>query len=227
MECEAGREVQRVRAMKAGKRIVDPAAMAAVRQAFTEQASEELIRAAHRYARQRAVMVRRAGRRIDSLYAGELVQDALGDTWAGQVRWDPARLPLLDHVRTVIRSRSWKDAQWARRCPHLSLDVNDTSASLAAAASHYGSISLQERPIMISNLTVAIVTELQRLAHGHHAATAILSAWEEGKVDRAEVMKCTGLSAAQYHAARARLTYLVRELPSSLGEAARDYLRRA
>jgi hypothetical protein len=74
---------------------------------------------------------------------------------------------------------------------------------------------------------VAIVTELRRLAHGHHAATAVLSAWEEGKVDRAEVMNCTGLSAAEYHAARARLTYLVRELPSSLGETAREYLRRA
>jgi hypothetical protein len=108
-----------MRAMKAGKRIVDPVALAAVQQAFAEQASDELIRRASRYARQRAAIVRRAGRRIDNLYGRELVQDALCDIWSGAVTWDPARSSLLDEVRSVVRSRSWKDAKWARRSPHL------------------------------------------------------------------------------------------------------------
>src|SRR5262245_28626769 len=67
----------------------------AIEAAFRAQATEELTRRALRYARQRAALVRRAGRRIDSLYARELVQDALTDTWAGVLAWDPARRSLL------------------------------------------------------------------------------------------------------------------------------------
>lgn len=80
---------------------------------------------------------------------------------------------------------------------------------------------------MISNLTVAIVRELRRLALGDRAATLVLSAWEEGKANRSEVIEHTGLSPIEYRMARDRLTYLVRELPRSLDDAARNYLRRA
>jgi hypothetical protein len=206
---------------------VDDNALAAMRQAFGEQASEELIRTAQRYARQRAALVRRAGRRIDSLYARELVQDALADTWLGRLTWNPGSCSLLCHVRGVIQSRSWKDALWARRCPKLSLEVNDTGVAIGAGASHHRTVPPQEHPLMISNLTVAIVRELRRLALGDRAATLVLSAWEEGKVNRSEVIEHTGLSPIEYRMARDRLTYLVRELPRSLDDAARNYLRRA
>lgn len=214
-------------AMKAGKPTVDAAAMAAVQRAFTEQASDELIRTACRYARQRAVIVRRAGRRVDSLYGRELVQDALIDIWSGLVAWDPARCSLLEQVRSVVRSRSWKDAQWAQRSPHLSLDVNDTAAAITAEASHQFAMQQQLQPFMICGLTVAVVTELRRLAEGDAAAGAVLGAWADGVVERSEVMEHTGLSREEYTIARARLTYLVRELPSSLDEAARTLLRSA
>ena len=213
--------------MKAGKRIVDLAAMAAVREAFAEQASEELIRTACRYARQRAVIVRKAGRRIDNLYARELVQDALSDIWSGAVAWDPSKSTLLREVRDVVRSRSWKDAQWAKRAPHVSLELNDTCAAITAAASHQFTAPGQAIPFMISELTETVVTELQRLAKGDAAATAVLAAWADGIVERTEVIEYAGLTPHEYRMARARLAYLVRKLPSSVDEAARTLLRSA
>ncbi len=195
--------------------------------AFKEQATEELRRRALRYARQRATLVRRAGRRIDNLYARELVQDALTDTWAGVVAWDPAKRSLLKHVLDVIRSRSWKDAQWAERSPHLSLDVNDTAAAITAEASHHLAMQAQTSPFMIGELTVVVVTELQKLAEGDAAATALLAAWADGAVGRTDVMQHTGMSRQEYRIARKRLTYLVRDLPRSLDEAARTLLRSA
>ena len=216
-----------MRAMKAGKRIVDPVSLAAVQQAFAEQASNELIRRASRYARQRAAIVRRAGRRIDNLYGRELVQDALCDIWSGAVAWDPARCSLLHQVRSVVRSRSWKDAKWAQRSPHLSLDVHDTAAAITAEASHQLAMQAQVEPFMICGLTAAVVTELKRLADGDPAARALLGAWAEGVVGQGEVMEHTGLSRPEYRIARARLAYLVHELPSSLDHAARTLLRSA
>jgi hypothetical protein len=198
----------------------------AVEAAFREQATDELSRRALRYARQRAALLRRAGRRIDNLYARELVQDALTDTWAGVLTWDPAKRSLLKHVLDVIRYRSWKDAKWVRRSPHLSLDVHDEAAAITAEASHQLAVQAHVEPFMISELTAVVVTELQRLADGDRAATA-LEAWAEGVVGRSEVMRHTGMSRQEYRVARSRLTYLVRELPSSLDDAARTLLRSA
>lgn len=216
-----------MRAMKAGKRTVDVNAMAAVGVAFAEQATDELIRSACRYARQRAVMVRRAGRRVDNLYARELVQDALTDIWLGVVAWDPAKCSLLNQVRDVVRSRSWKDAQWAIRSPHLSLDVNDAAAAIAAEASHQFATCGNADPFMLRELAEAVVTELRRLAERDPTALVVLGAWADGVIGRSEVMEYTGLSRQQYEVARKRLTYLVRELPSSLDAAARTLLRSA
>jgi hypothetical protein len=198
-----------------------------VEAAFRAQATEELTRRALRYARQRAALVRRAGRRVDNLYARELVQDALTDTWAGVLTWDPGKRSLLKHVLDVIQDRSGKDAKWVRRSPHLSLDVHDDAAAITAEASHHLAVQGPADPFMISELAVLVVTELRRLAAGDRAATALLEAWADGVVGRSDVMRHTGMSRQEYRMARARLTYLVRELPSSLDEAARTLLRSA
>ena len=195
------------------------------RSEFLEQATTELLRAAHRYARQRAAMARRAGARVDHLYPRELVQDALADTWlGGEVAWDPSHCSLLEHIRGLIRSRSWRDMMGARHRPHVSIDRSeDVGAEVDEAQwrSTRGSVSL----IVLARVTASVVQALQRLAAGDPAATAILAAWEDGFVDKEEVMHRTGLADKEYRAARARLTYLVLSLPQSLRETARSLLR--
>jgi hypothetical protein len=190
-----------------------------------EQATEGVVRAAHQYARQRARLVRRAGVRVDDLYARELVQDALSDTWAGtDVVWDPAQCPLLEHLRGLIRSRTWKDATGARQRRHVCIDGNEeliTEVEDAHRHATQGNVS----PIILARVAATVVQDLQRLAAGDAAATAILVAWEDGLVDRDEVIERTALTDKEYKAARARLTYLVLSLPQSLRETARMVLR--
>ena len=195
------------------------------RSELLNQATKELRRAAYRYARQRSALVRRAGVRIDHLYARELVQDALADTWLGTtVTWNPQQRTLLDHIRRIIRYRSWKDVIGARRRPHVSIDGDEeVSVEVDDMQSHgtQGSVS----PIVLAGVTASVVRDLRRLAAGDPAAMAILVAWEEGLVDREDVMDRTGLSQKDYKAARSRLLYLVPSLPQSLLETARTLLR--
>jgi hypothetical protein len=195
------------------------------RREFLEQATTELQRAAHRYARQRAAMVRRAGARIDHLYAGELVQDALADTWlGGEVAWDPKRCSLLEHIRGLIRARSWRDVVGARQRPHLSLDWNEELTIEIDETQRHGT-QINISPIVLARVTVTVVQDLRRLAAGDPAATGILAAWEDGLVDKDEIMDRTGLGDREYKTARARLMYLVLSLPHSLRETARSLLR--
>src|SRR5690349_8833987 len=59
-----------------------------------KQAKPAALEAVYRYAAARVPMVASAGGRSDSVYAEELVQDALGDTVIGALRWDPAERSL-------------------------------------------------------------------------------------------------------------------------------------
>lgn len=195
------------------------------RAAFNEQATEKVFLSALRYAAQRASMVRRAGGRIDRLYPRELVSDALADTWAGTVAWDSERCSLLDHVRGVIRYRSWQHATGARQLPHVSIDFGETKASreadLALRHASIGSLT----PIALSGLARTVVGELRRLAHGDPDVTAVVDAWQHGEIDRADVLRHTGLTEKAYKAARARLSYLLLDLPASLRTTVQDVLR--
>jgi hypothetical protein len=197
-----------------------------MRRAFEAQAKAPLVRAALRYACQRAALVQRVGGRVDGLYARELVQDALTDTWMGALRWDPERCSLLDHLRGAIRSRTWKQVVGTARAPHLSLDHGGREAADAEIARRHattGNLS----PILLASLARRVVTELGRLAEGDPPARLILDAWAEGLVDRDEVLAQTKLSVREYRAARARLAYAVQSLPRSVRDAAMSVLRSA
>jgi hypothetical protein len=197
------------------------------REAFRQQATGDLWRAALRYARRRATLVRRAGARIDHLYAQDLVEDALGDTWIGtQVTWDPSQCSLREHIRTLIRSRSWKDREAAEQRPHISVDW-DADDAVEMDESTRRDMAGRDSPILFGCVIDAIIAELQRQASGDNDALAILAAWREDLSDRDDVIAYTGLSAREYRKARARLTYLVQKLPQPLRDDARTLLKGA
>ena len=75
----------------------------------------------------------KSGRKVDDYYARELVQDAIGDTWAGKLRWDPKRCTLEHHLIRAIQSRADKHRKHARANPHDAIG-DFTSASHAAEA---------------------------------------------------------------------------------------------
>jgi hypothetical protein len=210
--------------------IPDPSASGSIRserwvRAFNAQATQATYRAAVKFARFRSRLIDMAGKKVDRAYVQELVHNAFGDTWVGDPPWNPESCSLLDHVRGLIRHRSWKDAQWLRRHPHVPLSECDERAAIRAKSSHRIEALPQPSPIMLAEITAEVVGLLRRLAHGDDAVTRILDAWQDGHVDRAPVIVATGLSPSAYKAARSRIIYLIQNLPQSVRDRAIDILR--
>src|SRR5580765_4137612 len=99
------------------------------RAAFETQCTRELLRKAERFAKRRARKLSTVGVVVDDDYARHLVQDVLGDTTTGLLRWDPGGEPLEDHVMDAIATRVHHEVARARRFPHVSLDDDDPAVS--------------------------------------------------------------------------------------------------
>src|SRR6478735_8192075 len=86
------------------------------------QATPELYSQLQHSARRRALSLASCGRKVDiNMYASELVQDALGDTWVGVLGWDPTRRSLRHHLLRAIRARSKWHRRQAMKHPHDAL----------------------------------------------------------------------------------------------------------
>src|SRR5687767_11423456 len=93
--------------------------------AFEAQATNDLRKAARRFARSRARFVAIAGGRVDDYYVSALVQDVLTDTLFGVLTWDPATKSLETHVFDALRSRTAHDISRAKKLRHQSIDAFD------------------------------------------------------------------------------------------------------
>jgi len=203
--------------------------------AFRAQLTPDFMQDARRYARRRAKLVREVGRRIDPLYHHDLVQDALKDTWSGAARWDPSRQSLLEHVRDLIKQRTFNDRRRARRYRHVSIhaaraandEISLTNLSIEAVMSEAHSFHGDINPALLSSLLDQVVVELHRLPIRNPDARAVLGCWANGITDGSEVMALTGLSENAYRKARMRILYLAKYLPPELREAAEELLRSA
>ena len=194
--------------------------------ALEQQNTDELRTTAGRFAESRLRLLRAAGCAIPKNYAHELVADAIADTWLGFAKWDPERCSLLVHLRGEIRDRTFKDARHGHRFPRVAIDVavNDShDASLIEQHLAHGAGSA----IVLAGLVSRIAAELAVLARGDRNAVAILACWQQSILEREDVLACTGMTRAEYKAARKRLLWLSKKLPPDLRDSARDFLRRA
>ncbi len=197
--------------------------------ALDEQYTDAVRDAAHRYAEQRATRVRRAGWPIPKNYAEELVHDAFASIWLGARRWDPQRTPLHYQLCSIIKDRTWHEIKRAQQRQHLAFDLvanddaldGEVESALVAGASA-GDLSA----VVLAALTLRVAEALRQLARDDDEARAILGAWEQGFIEREEVMAVTDLTDHAYDAARQRILRLAKRLPPELREAAHDLLRR-
>lgn len=177
--------------------------------AFESEATAATLLKVHRYAIRRGRGVARVGGRSDAVYAEELVQDALSDTLAGIVRWEPSKLRLATHLIAVIRSRSRHERDRTVRFCHeavslsLALDTDTTSE--------------QDRILVAQQALSA----LRAAASGDREVLKILDAYAAGAVEKAEVLQATGLKSVRYTRARKRLRRKTQQLAPELRAAAR------
>jgi hypothetical protein len=176
------------------------------------QCTHELLRKAERFAKRRARELSMVGVVVDDDYARHLVQDVLGDTATGLLRWDPGAERLEDHVMDAIATRVHHEVARARRFPHVSLDDDpDVSGAILAAADASLLAARQASPATV-RLADNVLHELWALAETDPEVRRLLGALASGATRKADVQFATGMSAQDYHSARNRLDRLVGRL---------------
>ena len=160
-----------------------------------------------------------SGRRTPGVIA-DLVQDAVGDTWAGIVTWDPSRCSLAFHVKTVIRSRLSHEIERAEAYHHI------TTVELSEEALH-DAIETQQAPTIsteLVNYADEFTARLVAAAGDDQEVLTLVELFRNGTTERRDVCRLGKMTATAYHNARRRLLRMVAHLPESLRRAAIDSL---
>jgi hypothetical protein len=192
---------------------------AAWEHAYLAQLTDDLADSVAAFAKQRASWLNRKRKRKDDFLWKELYQDAITDTWTGDVTWDPYKAPLDLHLKRVIRSRTSMMMKHQTRFPRVStygakLDLElEMSESMAADRA-------SERGVDLRGYVDDVIAELYRLAAGDETVIKILDCFGDGVIDRRDIIRATGMPAPTYDSARRRLLALVENLPQDLRDEA-------
>lgn len=179
-------------------------------QQYQKQATPKLIAGLHQFARTRALTVAAAGRKVDDYYARELVMDALGDTWLGIVRWDPAQCSLAYHVVRTIEGRADKHRKHALKRPHDALG-DETDAARRAETDASERVATAELPIK-RVYAAQMLAHVRREAAEDKPLLRVLDAYDAGCETRDEVLAHARMKERTYHNAYGRLRRIVRNL---------------
>lgn len=167
------------------------------RTAFESQASATLLRGLKRCAR-RHLGWYRGSRNVSSCDVEDLVANALGDTWAGRLRWVPSRRTLEQHLQSALwyRARNGRRAAALDRTRPLEEDARGVvAAEREAFTDAEGEAALVDR----------VVGRLRALCPADQELLSVLSAYEAGVFKRRDLLAHTGLSLRAYRATVLRL----------------------
>lgn len=183
-------------------------------EAFETQADDALYERVRRYARVRSRLVAYGGRVVDDLYIDELVQDAIDDTFAGVLAWDPARVTLERHLQAAIHSRTRHDYVHALnfRKERIDLGKRSTLADVETA--------LQQSRGPPEGSTDRVLANLRELAAKDPDVIEMLRLFGEQVIKKEEIVSETGWNTKRYQATRKRMLRLVAQLPNDVREAA-------
>lgn len=183
--------------------------------AFEVQLTGEMVASVMIYAKKRAEWIQRITKRHDNYLARELYQDAVSDTWLGDVKWDPGKVPLELHLKRTIRSRS------AARVEHLVQFPEDRVRTLKLEMETKMSDAMEVgQSNDLSSYVDDVVAKLYDLARGDTEVTQILDCFAVDQVDRRDIMRVARMDRVTYHNARRRMVRLVEDLPNDLRERA-------
>jgi hypothetical protein len=185
-------------------------------EAFDAQAAPAMLSRVRRFASKLAEAVVHAGGVGGAYYAHELVQDALGDTLTGLLRWNPDAVSLEGHLCSRIRSRARHARQAAASGRFASLDHEpEGERGRAILADVETALSHRARGASTRSYAQRVMAHVRALAVADLDVLAILHAIESGAEDRVAILSATGLSAKAYRNARLRLCRLGRRVLES------------
>jgi hypothetical protein len=189
--------------------------------AFLAQLTHALGEKVSAFAKRRARWLEAKAGTCDPNVASELYQDAITDTWTGDVNWDPARASLELHLKRVIKSRTSNELQRLERFAHVSshrpTKVLERAMSEAMEMDRAG-----DRGIDLKGFVDEVIEAMFLLAADDEEVLQVLHCFGNGVVDRRDVMHETGLSSSKFHNARRRMLRIVERLPLDLRDTAID-----
>jgi len=169
--------------------------------------------------------------RDDPAYVSIMVQDAIGDTYAGIRTWEPSRRILRHHLARVIQSRVSHDVERARRRRHVSFhEVDDSNdENPAAVAMSLRRDDERTRPdgrLAILEGRARLFVSLRALSSDDADVLALLDAYEAGHVRRDEAMAHLGWTLPHHVNVRRRLDTSIRCVPPDVKATALEILTR-
>ncbi len=183
--------------------------------AYLAQLTDALASSVGAFAKKRASWLEGKTKRKDNYVWRELLQDALTDTWLGDVTWDPAKAPLDLHLKRVIRSRTsmtmkhlTRFPRVAAHAPRLELEREMSGAMEAERTTGHD--------VDLGGFIEGVVGTLYMLAADDDDVLRILDCFADGVADRREILRASAMTVTTYHNARRRLMALVERLPQHL-----------
>jgi hypothetical protein len=188
-------------------------------QAFLAQLTDELADSVAAFAKKRASWLNGKRKRKDDFLWKELYQDAITDTWTGDVTWDPHKAPLDLHLKRVIRSRTSMTMKHLTRFPRVSAYCATLGLELEMSES-MAADRASERGVDLHGYVDDVIAALYQLATGDETVTKILDCFGQGLLERRDIVRATGMPASTYDSARRRLLALAENLPQDLRDEA-------
>lgn len=184
--------------------------------AFRAQATQDMMDDVVAYIAKRATWIREQQGNAADKVIGAMVVDALGDTFARTVTWDPLRCPLALHLKSVIRSRLSHELERAEDYPHFDIDEaseHEVNESLVTA----GKMSPTKK---LSKYVREFTERLRAAAENDLPVLKLIDCYLDDVTERRQICHMSGLKPADYHNAFRRLKRLAEKLPEELRTAA-------
>jgi hypothetical protein len=186
------------------------------RAAFNAQCTPDMMDDVTAYATKHASWIDHRTGLHDPDRVEDLVHDALTDTFARTVAWEPSRCSLALHLKSVIRSRVTHELERAEQFEHIDVGTareEDVSSAMAATARSTTGGDLDR-------FADEFERRLRELAAGDDGVLVLIELYREGVTEKREVCLHAKMKAADYHNAHRRLKRLVEKLPENLRTAA-------
>jgi hypothetical protein len=198
-----------------------------LRAAFDKQAKPKLLDVLYRVTRARMVQYTSRNDDVNDADIDDMVMGVITDTLGGKLSWDYERKPLKNHLVDAIQYRVRDDAhaRWRETARVMLLDEETTDVSLGEGALAGAVVVRPDETYALRRVADKLVAKVRALIAGDGDVELVFDAIvTERALDRADIMKETGLSPKAYKNARARLDRALLRLPAATRNAVIDAL---
>lgn len=188
--------------------------------AFGAQATQRTMDAVAAHVAKRATWIRAQQGDAAPHVINAMVSDALGDTFADVVTWNPLRCSLAIHLKSVIRTRLSHELERNEDHPHVDIETA-SEHEVNEALLNGGKTTPTKR---LGRNVKEFTSRLRAAAADDLAVLTLIDLHLQDITERGQICHITGMKPGAYHNAFRRLKRLADKLPEELRAAAVEEL---